>query len=67
MDLKLKDILKDYRRKSLDDFLVTDNDYFLTDKEARAYLEYCINKGYTYLYECPEYESVQSEINKKGE
>jgi hypothetical protein len=34
----------------------------VSSKLAKAYIKYCYKKGYKYLHECPDIESVMNEL-----
>ena len=48
-----------YAHKNMSNILKSDSGRYLNDREARSYIDYCLKKGYTELYECPEFEDIK--------
>lgn len=51
------------RGRSMSGILKRENGKHLTDKEARAFIDYCIEQGYKDLYSCPEFDEVKDKLN----
>lgn len=62
MNADLQGILDFYGDKPISELLLCDNGYYLTDKQARAYIKYCISQGHTELKTCPEYEDIKEKL-----
>ena len=59
MNADLKGMKKYYAHKNMSNILKSDSGRYLTDREARSFIDYCLKKGYTKLYECPEFEDIK--------
>lgn len=64
MNIDLKEMLSFYEDKSMSGIIITDKNKTLNDREARAFIKYCISKGYEELYDCPEFEEVEDELKQ---
>jgi hypothetical protein len=42
--------------------LVSDSGKLVPAGLAKAYIKYCYEKGYKYLHECPDIESIINEL-----
>lgn len=58
MNASLEGLKRFHKRKSMNNLIVTEKGRHLNDREARQYIDYCLEKGYKDLYSCPEYEDV---------
>lgn len=63
MNAHLQRMLDFHKDGSLGDRIVTNKGKTLNDKEARAYIKYCLSQGHTELNTCPEYEDVKENLS----
>lgn len=66
MNADIKGMLDFYKRRKIT-CLQSDKGEFLSDKEAKEYLRWCLNHGYKDLYSAPDWEEYlrfkESEAN----
>lgn len=48
-----------FRRRSLHGLLQSHSGYALSDKEARSYLRWCLQAGYSSLYDAPDFDEIR--------
>ena len=66
MNANLKGLLDFFKRKNMDNIIIS-KEHSLSDKEARAYIKYCLSQGHTELKNCPEYEDVKDKLKIEKE
>jgi hypothetical protein len=62
MDASVTGLLLRFRRKSLHGLLVSASGHVLSDDEARAYLHWLAEHGYSYLSDAPDFDDVRYTI-----
>lgn len=62
MNADLQGILNWYGNKPITNLLRCNNGYYLSDKEARVYIKYCLKQGHAELKTCPEFEDIKDKL-----
>lgn len=63
MNADLRGMKLYYKGKSMGGIIVTDKGKKLNDREARAFINYCIEQGHTELKTCPEFEDIKDKLS----
>lgn len=61
MNANIEMMLK-YHRGNFNKIIVTEKGYYLSNKEAKAYLRWGLENGYKDLYSMPEFEEIKDEL-----
>lgn len=62
MNMNLLDFLLYCKKRKVDNLIISDKGYCLSDKEVKAYVRWGIENGYTTLKELPEFEIVKDKL-----
>jgi hypothetical protein len=58
----LLEYMKAHKNKNLTGIIESGNGYRLSDKEARAYVCWCVKSGYKTLHDAPDFEIVKIKL-----